>query len=303
LAARRADNEVKSFVFMCNVDLTPGELKELEAFAESNGFSCIDIYWRERLRNTLDGPEGLGIRYQYLSIPLSEAEQAAFFSRYGKDLEDLVRGRFDRVEQRLDEVQFAQWKSGYISSLKLDIEFIKWMDSEQPPLEQFKVCLELQGVHSEKRSIIVGARDDHWTANNGKYYFDTKTFFWRQQVGEYRDSWIKKDGRVGGGIVTGIHINLRWRPRSSILVAEFDWLDATLHFTENLASHLKSVRFMIDDYIFKEIELQPDKFKCYAPSLGWPESLSEGEPKIPWRCADLGGITLDYVPKKHVRLA
>lgn len=88
LAARRADAKVKSFVFMCNVDLTPSEVKELEAFAELNGFTFTDIYWRERLRHVLDGPEGLGFRYQYLSISLSEAEQAAFFSQ---DMEKISR--------------------------------------------------------------------------------------------------------------------------------------------------------------------------------------------------------------------
>jgi len=181
LAARRADQEVKSFVFLCNVDLTPAEVKELEAFAESNGFVFTDIYWRERLRHVLDGPEGLGFRYQYLSMSLSEAEQAAFFSRYGKELESLVRGRFDAIERRLDEIQYSQWRSGYLTAIQLDIEFGYWMDSKQPSHEQFRGCLELKGVHSEKRSIIIGCSDDHWAVGDGQFFFDTKTFFWRQR--------------------------------------------------------------------------------------------------------------------------
>jgi len=300
LAARRADQDLKSFVFLCNVDLTPTEVKELEAFAESYEYTSTDIYWRERLRHVLDGPEGLGIRYQYLSISLSEAEQAAFFSRYGKELEGLVRGRFDRIERRLDEIQYSQWKSGFITSIQLDVAFRTWMDSKQPSHEHFRACLELQGVHSERRSIIIGGRDDHWATNDGQFFFDTKTFFWRQQVGEYRDSWIPKETRVGGGIVTGLSFNLRWRPRSPVLVAEFDQLNATLHFTENLTVRLKSVRFMIDDYIFKDYELQPEHFKIYAPSLGWPEYSGESQQLMNWRSADLGGIDLSYVPRKHV---
>ena len=100
-SARVADTSVKAFVFFCNIDLTPGETQSLIAFAKAQGFTFVDVYWRERLRMALDGVEGLAIRYQYLSIPLSEAEQAAFFARFGKELENLLQGRFERYSQML----------------------------------------------------------------------------------------------------------------------------------------------------------------------------------------------------------
>lgn len=55
---------------------------------------------------------------------------------------------------------------------------------------------------------------------------------------------------------------------------------------------------MLDDYVFKDSELHSENFKTYGPSLGWPESSEE--PSLPWRSADLGGIDLAYVPRKHL---
>lgn len=99
--------------------MSEGEVEELNQSAESKGISFVDIYWRERIRYALDSPEGLAIRYQYLSIPLSEAEQASFFSRFGKDLERLVTGRFERLEKKLDLAEFARWQTGKIRSINL----------------------------------------------------------------------------------------------------------------------------------------------------------------------------------------
>jgi hypothetical protein len=37
-----------------------------------------EVVDRERMRIALDSPDGFSIRFQYLDIPLSEAEQASF---------------------------------------------------------------------------------------------------------------------------------------------------------------------------------------------------------------------------------
>jgi hypothetical protein len=72
---------LKGLVFFTNVDLTPSEENELIKEAKSRGFAWIEVFYRERLRILLDSPEGLGLRFQYLGIPLTEEEQAAFFEK------------------------------------------------------------------------------------------------------------------------------------------------------------------------------------------------------------------------------
>ena len=297
--ARQADGTVKAFVFFCNVDFTPGELEELERFARGYDFSHVDIYWRERLRHALDGVDGLALRFQYLGIKLTDAEQAAFFARFGKELEDLLHGRFNRIEHRLDEIEFARWKAGCIRSLELKLRFNNYIESEYEHPEHFRVALELQGVMHEKRSIILGGRDDFWPANDEKFYFGTKTFFWREQVGKIKDSWIPASTRVGGGMVGGITLGIRWRPVSPILAVEFEGLYPHFHFTENLADRLDHLRFTIDDYVFLDWKFSPDDLQPYKPYLGWPDELTDAELSIGWLYKDLGYVSFDRAPTKE----
>jgi hypothetical protein len=297
-AARQADRDVKAFVFFCNVDLAPSEIEKLETFAHEHGFSHVDIYWRERLRHALDSVDGLALRFQYLGIKLSDAEQAAFFARFGKELEDLLHGRFDRIEQKLDELEFARWKAGRIHSLELELRFKSYVEAKHKHPEHFRIALELQGVVHEKRSIILGGRDDFWPANDDTFYFGTKTFFWREQVGKIEDSWIKAQTRIGGGVVGGITLGLQWRPVSPILAAEFEGLSRHLHFTENLVNRLDRVRFTLDDYVFLDWKFSSDDLEPCRPSLGWPDELTDEESSVGWLYKDLWHISFDRAPKK-----
>jgi len=299
VAAREADVAVKAFVFFCNIDLTPGEVALLTGFARKHAFTQVDIYWRERIRMALDGSEGLGLRFQILDIELSKAEQAAFFARYGRELEDLLHGRFNRLEKRLDAIEFSHWKTGYIRALELDIGFKEYVESRRDAPEHFRVALELQGVSSEKRSMILGGRDDFWATGDGRFFFGTKTFFWRERVGRIEDSWVEPHTRVGGGIIGGIQLHVLWRPVSPILAAEFDGLTQNLHLTENLVERIDSVHFAIDDYVFADWKFSADDLESFQPSLGWPESLSEEESQVKWRSKDLGWVDFDSTATKR----
>ena len=106
--ALSVDASLKVFVFFTNVSLTVGEKEELVGLAKFSGIEVAEIFDRERLRIALDSAEGLGLRFQYLSIPLSEAEQAAFFARWGGGLEQLITDSMQAVDSRLDRMEFFQ---------------------------------------------------------------------------------------------------------------------------------------------------------------------------------------------------
>jgi hypothetical protein len=298
LAARGANSEVKSFVFFCNIDMSPSEVNRLKKFANKHDFTQVDIYWRERIRHALDSPEGLALRYQYLGLNLSDAEQAAFFARYGKELEDLLHGRFDRIEKKIDAIEFSRWRTGYIRKLKLDIQFKEDIDSNHNAPEHFRIALELKGDLYEERSIIIGGRDDFWLAN-GKYYFDTKTFFSRQGVDKSKDSWIKKNMRIGGGVIDGIYLGVHWHPVSPILAEEFDHLYQYFHFTENLMNRIDRVRFTIDDYVFLDWKFSTEDIRPGVPSFSWPDNLNEEELAVRWYLKKLWSIKFDEGPFKQ----
>jgi hypothetical protein len=289
--------DLKAFVFFTNVDLTPAEVDNLKKSAYDRGVSFVDIYWRERIRQALDSPEGLAFRFQYLNLPLSEAEQASFFSRFGKEIENLFLGRFDRLEKKIEFIEFLRWQSGKIRKVELKISYKNIEESKRCNPDHFRVCLELQSVVHEKRSIILGGQDDYWDAGNGDCYLGTKTFFFRQHYGEIQDSWIPNGPRVGGGYVQELNFGVRWLPISEILAAEFDHLGLNFHFTENLLDRIARVKFSIDSYVFVDSKLQFGSIDFVGPSLGWPNPLTEMQQKQKWRYCNFGWISFDKLPK------
>jgi len=296
-AAIKQNKDLKAFVFFTNVDLTPGEVEKLKRNSEANGISFIDIYWRERIRHALDSPEGLAIRYQYLSIPLSDAEQASFFSRFGKDLERLVTGGFERLEKKIDFTEFSRWQTGKIRNINLQINFKELEKSERRAPEHFRACLELQSVVHEKRSILIGGQDDFWQSDNDSWYFGTKIFFFRQKFGKIEESWIPQGVRVGGGYIDGLHIGVKWLPVSDILATEFDDLALHFHFTENLLDRIAKVKFSIDSYVFIDRGIELGNVDCFKPSLGWPNPLTRDQDNIKWRFYDFGWVQYKNLPK------
>jgi hypothetical protein len=115
------------FVFFTNVNLTAGDKEALVGSAKKQGLQHAEIFDRERIRIVLDSPDGLSIRYQYLGLPLSDAEQAAFFARWGDDIQSLLAAGFGAIEKSLNRIQFLQEANLPLStlwvSLQLDREY------------------------------------------------------------------------------------------------------------------------------------------------------------------------------------
>ena len=270
-SALRARSNLRAFVFFTNVDLTPGEVEALAASAQSKGVSFVDIYYRERIRQVLDGPEGLGIRYQYLQIYMSKAEQTSFFSRWGSDLQRLVAGGFHSIERKIDHLEFAYWKTGTLREIRLELRLRQHEQSLREAPEHFRVFVELQSVLHEKRSIVIGGRDDFWQISDGRWCFATKTFFWRQSVSQADSVWIRSDGtRVGGGIISSLSFRAGWFPQSPILIAEFEGLGFNMHITENLTDRIDRVTLILDSYVLVDREIKQSEWEEYQPCFLGP---------------------------------
>lgn len=96
---------LQGFVFFTNVDLTPGVIEHLKSSATGRGVAVVDVCDIERLRHTLDSPEGLITRLQYLDIAMSATEQIALVNKFGNQLQQAVLARFDRVERTLSQME------------------------------------------------------------------------------------------------------------------------------------------------------------------------------------------------------
>lgn len=285
LAAKASVPDARGFVFFCNLDLTPREVDGFVELAREQEMTHVDVYWRERMRILLDSPEGLAARFQFLALPLSEAEQAAFFGRFGNDLETLVRGRFDDLSSRIDDLDRSICLRQVIRSLRLDL-ILKggyrdgWSD-EHP---HFRCILELRSIpHLSGRSIVLGCRDNHhWS--NGRCAFGSKNFFWFEPDSHEPDKqWIPASMTAYGGAHSKITTGVRWSPESQIQLAEIEQLSAFLYVTENLLPELETAVLTADHFVLFDISTAHEEFREAGPNHPWPGELTDVEREIPWR--------------------
>jgi hypothetical protein len=160
LQAALSEHTIKVFVFFTNVNLTLTDKSEMETFARSKGITYCDILDRERLRILLDSADGFAIRFQYLNIPLSEAEQATFFAKWGDDIQSLMSEGFGKLERTLNRLHFLAESllplSHFTVILELDREYL---GSE---IGHFRAFCSLELVEPRNRvvGLLFGSTDD-----------------------------------------------------------------------------------------------------------------------------------------------
>ena len=130
-SAKSNDQKPSGFVFFTNIDLTLKEESTLKAVALGLGFAECDIYDRERILVMLDSVDGFAARIQYLDIPLSDAEQASFFARWGDDIQSVIATGFQRVEHTLDRLLFLQEADQVLRTLTMVYELDRTYDADE----------------------------------------------------------------------------------------------------------------------------------------------------------------------------
>jgi hypothetical protein len=103
-----ADPRPSVFVFFTNVNFSAGEKTALVGEAQARGFSACEILDRERLRVSLDSPDGFAARFQFLNIAMSESEQASFFAKWGDEIQSIITTGFQEVHSTLSQLLFLQ---------------------------------------------------------------------------------------------------------------------------------------------------------------------------------------------------
>jgi hypothetical protein len=148
------------FVFFTNVNLTIGEKDDLAASAKNRGLAHAEIFDRERIRIVLDSAEGLSVRFQYLGIPLSEAEQASFFARWGDDIQSLLNTGFGALEKSLKRIHFMQEANLPLNSLWVSLQLDReYSGSEIGHFRAFALFQYVTPVNNVF-SVLFGAADN-----------------------------------------------------------------------------------------------------------------------------------------------
>lgn len=147
------------FIFFTNVNLTVKEKEILVKNAKKKGLLFCEILDRERLRISLDSPDGFSIRFQYLNISLSEEEQASFFARWGDDIQSVISTGFQRIENTLNRVLFLQEATDTLAHLTISFELDRKYQAED--IWHFRLFCYMTLKEPKHRifSILFGSSD------------------------------------------------------------------------------------------------------------------------------------------------
>ncbi len=168
-AALRETEKPAAFVFFTNVALTAGEKASLVKVATKAGVTACDIFDRERLRVALDGTDGLGARVQYLDIPMSSAEQASFFARWGDDIQSLVASRFQSVESTLARIMFLQEARATLGTIFLRFRLDRAYRGDEVGHFRAFTSIFFPKMRHGLTEILFGSSDNSWRFREHPY--------------------------------------------------------------------------------------------------------------------------------------
>lgn len=136
-----------------------GEQSEMKDEARRSGMEHCDILDRERLRIELDSPGGFFIRFQHLSIPLSEAEQASFLARYGERIQEVVSTGFQRIERTLNRILFLHEATDVLNGVSVRFQLKENFPAVQIGHFRAFVDIFLHAIRYDIMEIWFGSSD------------------------------------------------------------------------------------------------------------------------------------------------
>ncbi|RWO46324.1 hypothetical protein [Mesorhizobium sp.] len=136
------------FVFFTNVGLTPTIVDDMKKLAYGKGIVHCDIFDRERLRIALDSNRGYAIRFRYLDIPLSDAEQKDFFTTWASEINSVVGPGLRGLDQATKRIQFLLEAQLVLDSLAVVVRLDSSLWGVSKGEVVFQATLSLR-VHSD----------------------------------------------------------------------------------------------------------------------------------------------------------
>ena len=158
-SALAAKPDLKVFAFLTNLHFTMGEQSEMKEEARQSGIEQCDILDRERLRIELDSPGGFFIRFQYLGIPLSEAEQASFLAHYGDRIQEVVSTGFQRIERTLNRILFLHESGDVLDGIYVRFQLKKSYPANEIGHFRAFVTVGLRAIKHDIMMIWFGSSD------------------------------------------------------------------------------------------------------------------------------------------------
>lgn len=307
-SALGADLKPEVFVFFTNLNFTSGEKDALIAEARQAGITYCDIFDRERIRISLDSPDGFWIRFQYLGLPLSEEEQASFFARWGDDIQSLVASGFQRLERTLDRILFLQEATDVLTELTFFFELDReYLAREIGHFRAF-CMMHLKEIKHDIFDVLFGSSDkaDRMSPVECRYPRALSGIAhgisggqWEQQVhlDEDDDSsgaaddqekyqqvgWSSSIGLEKVRFVRACYSHdqfIRISPR--LILKDLDQAMIMPVLNRSLAGKLKAIHVYANGYKLKEIQREDFRIDATAFDSKVPVEFTEDELADPW---------------------
>lgn len=300
-------------VFFTNINFTVGEKSELVDQARAKGFAACEILDRERLRVALDSPDGFAARFQFLSIPMSESEQASFFAKWGDEIQSVIATGFQEVHSTLSQLLFLQEAGRPISGLHVQFKFDREYDASEighfrtfcsiylrePKLGILALLFGKTDKSERFRSDIKERRDELPGIASG-----IASGQWRIAWGEMferedpsaadtdEDNDVEKYLPIGSGSAIGMKSvkNLvasystdsfiRFEPVLTLM--DFDECMLMPMLNKSLAEKLECIRIFANGYMLLDLDKNAFVIDSSEFSPGLDESFSGDELSDPW---------------------
>lgn len=303
--AREAEPRPDVFVFMTNINFTVGEKDGLKSEATAAGFIDVDIFDRERLRIALDSPDGLAARFQFLDIPLSDAEQRSFFAKWGDDINSVIATGFQEVRRTLDHLLFLQEAHDPITGLHLVLDLDRSHTGKE--LGHFRAfcMLTLKEPKLRTLSLLFGCADvasrfakpqvptraperagvEH-SVGAGQWVQHFPSEDEQPSQDEERYTQVGSSSAIGIDQTSAVRVSyecdsfIRFKPQHSL--RDFDDCIFLPIVSAKLAQHIKRLRVFANGYLL--LEVGSDQFHVddttFDPEV--PVSFSQAELADPW---------------------
>lgn len=244
-----------------------------------------EIFDRENLRIALDSPEGLAARYQYLQIPMDEAEQASFFARWGSDIQSLMTRSFDAVESRLRRLEFLHDLAQPLSNLAFTLTLRERASLEI--LSHVRAVLSIRKItRHERRSQWHVAVCDHNPPlrdlpNCGSGGCLGTAFWLSDPKATHRTGASSRPDEIEALHARGGFTNLS-DPRVVAKLRDLDDSFFALFMNRKLCGYLKSISLYANDYLLWRAAA--DELEASTPNgpIKTPWQFSADELSDPW---------------------
>lgn len=306
-SAISADSRLGAFVFFTNINLTIGEKDKLIEETKDQGVAYCEIFDRERIRIVLDSPDGFATRFQYLNIPLSEEEQASFFSRWGDDIQSVISSGFQKIEGTLNRVLFLQEANDPIAQLVLSFELDEKYKAEDIGHFRLFCYLTLKEPKHNVLSILFGSSDKsnrmrekqaaNFTEQEPGIKHSIGSGQWEQRInvdkkneveGEQDEKWINIGAgySIGRSEVEFLPIAyskdsfIRFYPVFSI--RDLDGAMFLPFVNKSLAEKIKAIHVLANGYKLQEIQLSDINIDGAEVNPNFPVNFDVDELKDQW---------------------